>query len=150
MLNNVQPTNAGAYTVVIQNVFGSTTSASANLVVGLAPAIVSQPNPIEMSENSRSSVLSVTSTGTAPLRYQWFKDNQPLSMQTNASLDLSSLGPLAIGVYKVSVTNDYGTIMSQEALVKWKLFDPPGPGDLTVLPVDQSDISFEGGLIDSQ
>jgi hypothetical protein len=78
------------------------------------PAIGEQPQ-------SRTNVLgstatfSVTATGTAPLSYQWRKDNVNLEGMTNASLVLTNVQMSQEGEYRVVVTNSHGSVTSAPA-----------------------------------
>lgn len=69
-LTNVSIGQAGGYTVVITNAYGSITSSVANLVVGYPPTISSQPSN-QMVLNGGTAFFSAIVTGTGPLSYQW-------------------------------------------------------------------------------
>src|SRR6185436_2796309 len=72
-LNNVQPGQAGNYTVVITNVAGSVTSAVAVLSVLVPPSITGDPADATVLDGDPVT-FTVSATGTAPLAYQWRKD----------------------------------------------------------------------------
>jgi hypothetical protein len=61
--------------------------------------------------------LSVVSSGTAPLAYQWWKNNSVVRQQTNASLLLRSPQNSDAGNYTVVVTNSAGAVTSAPANV---------------------------------
>ncbi len=63
-------TNAGSYSVVIQNLYGSVTSAVAVVSVGTAPRITTQPVS-QTNLFSSAASFSVAVSGTSPLKYQW-------------------------------------------------------------------------------
>ena len=113
-LNNVQPANAGNYTVVVANPFGSVTSATAVLMVGLPPAITAQPASGTNTVGS-TATFSVTATGSATLRYQWQKNGVNITDATNATLTLNNVQTSSAGTYSVAVTNAYGTVTSANA-----------------------------------
>jgi len=69
-LANVNLTQAGAYTVVVTNLFGSVTSAVATLSVGYPPIITGQPASQAALDGSNVT-LKVAVAGTAPFTYQW-------------------------------------------------------------------------------
>lgn len=69
-LINLTTNLAGAYGVIITNLYGSVTSSVATLTVGWPPNITSQPtNQIIL--NGSNVFLSVAVSGTGPFTYQW-------------------------------------------------------------------------------
>ncbi|MFO1450345.1 MAG: immunoglobulin domain-containing protein [Opitutaceae bacterium] len=115
-LTNVQAATTGAYTVVVSNAVGSVTSATANLTlaVAVAPTIVVQP--ISQTTVAGTGVsFSVVANGTAPLAYQWRKDEVPINGATAATLTLNNPQSGDAGLYTVTVTNSAGTIVSTGA-----------------------------------
>src|SRR5206468_2944432 len=69
-LNNVQTTDAGNYTVLVTNPWGSTTSSVATLTVVVPPGITAQPQD-QAVVAGQSATFTVFASGTAPLSYQW-------------------------------------------------------------------------------
>jgi sugar lactone lactonase YvrE len=69
-LTNVQWSDAGNYTVIITNNYGSVTSSVATLTVGWPPAITSQPTDLMVSAGSNV-WLSIQVSGDSPFTYQW-------------------------------------------------------------------------------
>ncbi|HSH16196.1 MAG TPA: immunoglobulin domain-containing protein, partial [Verrucomicrobiae bacterium] len=67
---NVQPSQAGPYTVSVSNAVGSVVSPAATLTVLVPVSITTQPASQTVSTGA-TVVLSVTVTGSAPLTYQW-------------------------------------------------------------------------------
>lgn len=123
-LSGLQWANAGGYTAVVSNPYGSATSAPALLTVTQvpgAPTITVQPVPRSAVAGTTVN-FSVTATGNAPLLYQWLRDGVALAGQTANLLSLPAVTTAQSGVYTVSVTNPIGTALS----------DPAG---LTVVPV---------------
>ena len=114
--NSVQLTNAGSFSVVVTNLYGSTNSANAVLTVHAAPAITVQPaNTI--TGLGLSANLSVTATGTTPLSYQWRHNSTNLTGATTSSLTFASAQTTNAGTYSVVVTNLYGTATSFSVLL---------------------------------
>ena len=77
-LTNVQTTASGTYTITVTNSAGSQ-SASATLTVNAAavgPTISGQPQSLTVT-NAGAASFSVVAGGTAPLSYQWLKNNLP-------------------------------------------------------------------------
>lgn len=67
--------------------------------------------------------LNGESTGPQPMRYQWLKDGERLSGETNATLAVSDLRGFDSGRYQVRVSNPTGDRLSQLAQLK-VVFDP--------------------------
>jgi hypothetical protein len=102
------PSVSGAYTVVITNASGcSTTSSATNATINAAPTatITSSVNAICQGQ----SVLMNANTGTG-LTYQWKKDGSNLSGETNATYT-ASVG----GSYTVVVTSTNGCSTTSSA-----------------------------------
>jgi uncharacterized repeat protein (TIGR01451 family) len=72
--------------------------------------------------------FSVLAVGPQPIGYQWWKDNLPLSGQTNSSLAIGSVQSGDLGVYRVVAFNSIGSVTSPPALLA-----------LDQLPVSQPD-----------
>jgi len=112
---NVRATNAGNYSVRVSNAGGNITSTQATLTVLSPPAITL--HPLSQSALVGSNVtLNVVATGTAPLRYQWYFNTSTLLVnQTNPSLALLNLTTNDAGLYRVTVSNDFGSTNSNPA-----------------------------------
>ncbi len=114
ILGNVQPSNAGSYSVVVSNAAGSVTSAAATLTVNSAPAITAQPQPVATTVGSNAT-FSVNATGTPTPTYQWRKNGADLAGATAATLTLSSVQFDDAATYSVVVTNSLGSVTSNGA-----------------------------------
>lgn len=77
----------------------------------LSPEIITHPQGMTNATGSNVT-FSVNATGTAPLAYQWRKDNIPLVGKTDAVLGLTNLALGDAGNYTVVVTNRVGSITS--------------------------------------
>lgn len=86
----------------------------AELVVGLAPVITSQPQNVAIL-SFESAQFSVTATGAAPLFYQWLFDGSPISGATNSTLALVNVQPGQAGDYSAVVFNQAGSVVSSAA-----------------------------------
>ncbi len=134
VLESINPSEAGLYSVVITNAFGSVTSSPALVTVNLPAVIVG--NPVDQVATNGDDVhWRVLAKGSAPLYYQWyFEGTNSLALQTNSTLDLLSVSPDQAGIYQVVVTNVYGSATSAPALLT--IVVPPsivtGPADLMV------------------
>ncbi len=108
------------YKVVVNNIAGNVTSALATLTVNIKPTITVQP--VEQTVGPRSNVtLSVTATGTAPLSYQWYKDNKTIAGATGSSYTINSTTGNDTGTYMVKVSNAAGYVNSKSVKLTVKL-----------------------------
>ncbi|HEV2329134.1 MAG TPA: DUF2341 domain-containing protein [Verrucomicrobiae bacterium] len=105
VLANVQPSQAGTYTVTVLNAYGSTT-ASATLAVTQAPQFVQNIEPTNViSYVAYPVTLSVQASGTPPLSYQWYQDGSAVAGATNSSYSFGAL--LGTNSYYCTITNIY-------------------------------------------
>lgn len=112
------PADAGNYVVTIANGAGSVESAVATLTVNVIvpPSITSAPSDVTVTSGANVT-LSVTASGSAPLGYQWFKDNVAISGATAATLTLLQITSAGAGDYHVVVTNAGGSASTFPARV---------------------------------
>lgn len=69
----------------------------------------------QLALNTGDSVtFSVTSSGSAPVRYQWFKNGVALPGVINTRYTINNLTPLHAGVYTITATNRAGSVTSEE------------------------------------
>ncbi len=116
-INNVQPANAGSYSVVINNPGGSITSSYAFLTVNtspVAPVFNSQPASLVVVAGSTASFTAVAG-GTAPISYQWNKNGTPISGATSSALSLSNVQTTDDGSYTLTASNSVGSVTSNPA-----------------------------------
>ncbi len=143
-LNNVSPSQAGAYTAVVSNFWGSVTSSPAILgVIATPPVIVSQPSPRSVLVGQHAS-FSVAASGTAPLSYQWQKvgvgnlsDGGVFFGVTSNILTLSGVSLADAGNYLVVITNVAGTTNS--AIAALAVSSPPS---LNLMPVSGNGVQL--------
>ena len=137
-LTSVTTASGGNYRVLVSNVAGSATSATALLTVGTAPVpptIVLQPVGRTITLGA-TVVFTVTATGTAPLTYRWQKNGVVLSGATTATLTLNSVTAADAGTYAVVVANVAGSVTSAYAIL---VVNPaPTAPAITAQPVSQS------------
>jgi hypothetical protein len=115
ILSNVQPTDAGAYSVVVSG-YGSVVSSNAILTVLYAPVITMQPQGT-VGYWGMSAHFSVAAEGVPEPCYLWYKDGFPIPWATNASISLANLDFTYAGSYWVVVSNCVGTVTSDSALL---------------------------------
>ena len=84
--------------------------------LGVAPRISSQPTG-QVLTIRESYQLSVVATGTAPINYQWLRDDDILKDQTNVVLNISSASGADVGTYRVVVSNGNGSVTSNLARI---------------------------------
>lgn len=149
-LSNVQLTNAGTYSVTVTNSAGSAT-ASATLTVSAPPtppSITTAPQSLTVT-NGGSATFSVVAAGTAPLSYQWLKDNTAVAGATSSGYTVSGATTNSAGGYSVVVTNSSGSVTSTVATLTVLL--PPAivtqPQGLTVTQGAQAVFSVVAGGI---
>ena len=117
VLNNVQATNVGTYFVVVNNLAGSTNSASAALMLNtnpVAPAFVTQPASVVALAGGNAG-FSAAASGTAPVYYQWLKNGSPISGATAPTLNFTNVQNPDAGTYLLIASNSVGTATSSNA-----------------------------------
>lgn len=115
-INNVQGSDADRYRVIVSNSVSTATSSWATLTVLQPPVITEQPQS-QTVVSGRSATFTVKATGTTPLTYQWFKNNQPLAGQTSNRLQLQKVTTADAGTYTVTVSNAGGVATSAPAIL---------------------------------
>ena len=119
-LSNVQSNDAGSYTVIVTNLYGSATSAVATLTVippDMPPSITSSPVNRTITE-SQNATFTVTAAGTAPLSYQWmYTTTNILANGTSSSFTVTNAQVTDAGAYHVIVTNAFGAATSSVAVL---------------------------------
>ncbi|MBT3842823.1 MAG: hypothetical protein HN969_09075 [Verrucomicrobia bacterium] len=105
--------NSGEYSVTVSNGSGSVESKIAYLTVNGPPAILVPPISSDF-QFGKSASLNVQATGFAPLSYQWFFDGEKIAGATEANLSFDVVDGSRAGVYRVTVSNERGTVESQD------------------------------------
>ena len=59
--------------------------------------------------------FQVIAVGEWPLKYQWFRNQEPLTGATNNLLTITNVGPSVAGAYSVQIANKNGSIRSSAA-----------------------------------
>ncbi|MFN0066326.1 MAG: immunoglobulin domain-containing protein [Limisphaerales bacterium] len=116
---------AGRYDVHVANAHGAVTSEGAAVTLALPavgvmpPAIVAGPAAATVATVAAGGRvnLAVSATGTAPLRYQWFRNGAALAGATNQTLLLDRVAAAHAGAYHVVVQNAAGQAASAAAPV---------------------------------
>ena len=118
-ITNVLAAEAGSYSVVVTNLFGSITSAVATLTV-VDPVITTPPSS-RTNNAGTTATFSVAAVGTTPLGYQWLKggailtDGGNVTGAVTATLTMTNVGPSNPGDYSVVVSNSNSSVTSSVA-----------------------------------
>lgn len=139
---NVSAAQEGDYRAIVRNLGGSATSAVATVTVRTVPTIVDPSLPEDATVVAGAPhAFRVRAVGTAPLRYQWFKDRVPIPGATSAILSIPAASVIDVGTYSVTVTNLAGAAASRAATLNLL-----GPPTLDAIPVSQ--VAVEGTNVD--
>jgi len=95
---------------------------------GIAPVITNHPSPQSVTAGFSSS-FDVLAGGTAPLKYQWRRNGNPMNGATNSSYMINNTHLSDAGNYTVVVTNASGSITSNPALLT---VNPPAAPTLSL------------------
>jgi len=85
-------------------------------ISGFPPAIVNQPTNLAVAAGGVAN-FTVTASGVLPLSYQWQHNGINLLGATNPMLPLTNVQLANGGNYSVTVTNQYGSVTSSNALL---------------------------------
>lgn len=110
--------NGDAFSVVLTNAAGSVTSAAAVLGVTAAvepPAIDTPPQSLAVNVG-QAATFTVVARGTAPLRYQWFRNGAAIDGATGTGFTTAVTSLADNGTrFSVRVSNGAGTAAAAEA-----------------------------------
>ena len=113
---SIQTTNAGDYTVVITNAFGSVTSAVATLTIISSPVIATNPQSQTVTVGANAT-FHLSATGSAPLSYQWRFNNVDIAGAVLTNYTRTNAQLVDAGNYTVVVTNSAGSVTSAVAVL---------------------------------
>ncbi len=129
-ITNAQPSDAGAYDVVVSTSCDSEIAGPATLAVDTAPIITQHPFGDQICDGDMVT-LSVSANGAAPLTFQWRFNGVNILDETNSTLMIPAFGAADVGPYDVIVTNSCGDVTSQPAIITIKpaatITDDPDP-----------------------
>jgi alpha-tubulin suppressor-like RCC1 family protein len=117
-MSNLQISDAGAYTVVVSNMFGSVRSDGAILSVTDAPPEILEQLVGGSVPLGANFTFTVTALGSSSLTYQWRFNGEDILNATNATLTLTNLNYNQTGYYNVAVSNQFGTVVSAKVLLR--------------------------------
>ncbi|HXI53140.1 MAG TPA: immunoglobulin domain-containing protein, partial [Candidatus Saccharimonadales bacterium] len=113
-LTEVDVDQAGQYSVVVSNSFGSVTSEVAALTVLAEVAIRTQPQA-QSALLGQSVTFSVDALGARPLVYQWYLNGERIAGANASNFTIASVGAPDGGRYAVLVVNGGGSLLSDDA-----------------------------------
>jgi hypothetical protein len=87
------------------------------LTTPIPPSIGTQPLAQDVLEGAAVS-FSVGATGSKPLAYQWFRNDEPIVDATNATYNIAGVTPAQAGSYKVTVSNAVDAVTSEEVALE--------------------------------
>jgi hypothetical protein len=116
LLTNVTPAQEGKYKVDVFSGIAKVTSVEVMLTVISPPQITEQPASRNVNLSS-SVTLSVKSSGTTPLSYQWMKDGIAIPGANASSFVISRMTRELEGIYQVIVANPAGYEISSPAVL---------------------------------
>lgn len=131
---SVAAADVGSYSVIVSNSVSSLTSAAAALTLtpaAVGPSITTHPSALTVAAGVSAS-LSVVASGTAPLSYQWRKNDVPIIGATAPIYNLSSTSTADTGTYTVVVSNFVGSVTSTTAVLTVNT-----PPSITAQPASQ-------------
>jgi pectate lyase len=146
-ITNVQPGDAGFYSVTVSNIAGVIISSNAVLTINtnpVAPVFVSQPASQVVLLGGTAS-FTASATGTQPISYQWNKDSTPIPGATSSTLTLTNVQPGDEGSYTVTASNVVNTATSSAAVLTVTTAVPVANTDYNLVGFGQS--TTGGGVI---
>ena len=112
--------DSGDYALVASNFAGGSTSAVAQLTIYQNATLLSALSN-QVVQVGDTVVLEVSAGGTQPLGYTWQFNGQPIP-ETDTTVVLSNVQPAQSGFYRVTVTNQYGSVSSTSRV---SVLNPP-------------------------
>jgi hypothetical protein len=138
--------NGAQFTVVVSNSVGSVTSSAATLTVNaaaVAPSITTQPASQTVTAG-QTATFTVAATGTAPLSYQWSKNDAVMSGATSSSYTTPATTSSDDGAkFSVLISNTAGSVTSNAATLTVNTAQAPA------IQVSPSSISFGNNVVGS-
>ena len=121
--------NAGNYSLVLSNSYGSITSSVALLNVGFTPTVLTSPTNLTLLSGG-TAIFTAAANGTLPLNFQWKQgvtnlvNGAGIAGATTNVLTLTGITTNSTGSYALAITNLFGAVNSSAATLTVVL--PPG------------------------
>lgn len=136
-LQTVKMADAGTYSAVVGNPYGSSTSLGAVLTVTAAdqaPIFEFQPNPTAVTVGGTATLI-VAVVAPPPVTYQWSKGGVAIPGATSPSLTFSPVAATDAGTYSVAIADRAGSVTSSSAaLTVAPAGGPPVPVTIVLQP----------------
>ena len=143
-ISNVQPSDAGIYSVIVSNPISTATSSNAILTVNtnpVAPIFILQPAAFAARVGDNAS-FSGAAIGAQPINYQWNANGAPIAGATSTTVNLPGVQLTDAGTYTLVASNAIGSTTSSAAILSVLPRTPPLP----VIPTNTFNILDFGGL----
>lgn len=142
---NLQPENAGIYSVTVTNDLGATTSSNAVVTISVPPSITTPPQNQSVAAGGGAD-FTVVANGTSPFAYQWYFNGMPIPGATSSGYSITNAQSSHAGLYSVTVSNSVGSV--QSAFASLEIIAPPA---IISQPQNQSvivgtNVTFSVGL----
>ena len=139
-------TDAGNYTAVVTNLYGSVTSVVAVASTHFTPLISGEPQSLAVMEGGVAA-FSVAAGGSQPLSYQWLRDGGAIAGATTSELTMNGVTSHEAGGYQVVVANAFGSVTSVVATLTVKVppFISAQPQNTSVLAGGSGGFSVSAG-----
>ncbi|HEY1717351.1 MAG TPA: immunoglobulin domain-containing protein [Verrucomicrobiae bacterium] len=124
--------DSGGYSLTVANSLATNTTRTAMLSVLNTPVVITNQPADQYVLEGHPTTLTVSATGSYPLGYQWFFNDNIISNATNASYSIAFVNSTNAGNYYVTVSNPTGPINSRTAVLT-ELLDiiPPAVTNVT-------------------
>lgn len=141
---NVQPADAGSYSVTITNIAGLSNSMNATLTVNVPAIITSQPQSTNVIAGATVTFTVVAAGFPAPA-YQWRFNGTNLAGATGTSYTRSNVQLDDAGNYSVIVSNVAASVTSDDAVLTIFLPTPPVIDSIEMLADGRARLQISGG-----
>lgn len=117
------PSQSGAYSVVVSNIYGTVTSAVAQLTVEPGPRVTISSNQTPWPKFPAT--FTVSTTPYSNVSFQWRLNGHDIAGATNRSLTITNSTAADEGSYTCLVTGPYGSTLSPPATLSIPTPPPP-------------------------
>ncbi|MFZ4796197.1 MAG: T9SS type B sorting domain-containing protein [Bacteroidia bacterium] len=143
IINNLNYSDTGNYTVKVKSICDSATSINVKLSIVPSTKITLQPQSVLQCVNSKV-VLKVKGTGTGLVTYQWLKNDNVIPGSTADSLYFNAVNAADSANYSVIVRSFCDSIISQKVRIDLYPFKHPNFPDTTLLCTQVNRITLNG------